>query len=129
MLALCGVCSGTALMFAAAGGHKAVAELLIAHKADVNAVVKATPEYKEQVEKALKVRRQNIQVNRADGGACGCWKAGMGRMGEPVRSLMSSWAVGVVAGWHGGCGAAQGGRHLTHGGRARRTQGGTSINT
>jgi hypothetical protein len=49
-------------MFAAAGGHKAVAELLIAHKADVNAVVKATAEYKEQVEKALKVPQQSSQI-------------------------------------------------------------------
>lgn len=36
-------------MFAAAGGYKEVAELLLAEKAEVNARVKATPEYKEQV--------------------------------------------------------------------------------
>jgi len=36
-------------MFAAAGGHKEVAELLIYQKADINAKVKATADYKEQV--------------------------------------------------------------------------------
>ena len=41
--------SGTALMFAAAGGYKNVTELLIKQGANVNERVKATPAYKEQV--------------------------------------------------------------------------------
>ena len=41
-------------MFAAAGGHKEVAELLIGEKAEVNAKVKATSEYKEQVGATLR---------------------------------------------------------------------------
>mmetsp|Transcript_27879 Transcript_27879/g.45551 ORF Transcript_27879/g.45551 Transcript_27879/m.45551 type:complete len:847 (-) Transcript_27879:50-2590(-) len=55
---------GTALMFAAASGHAACAEALIQAGADVNAKVEATPEYIDQVAKAIADGEEEVEPHK-----------------------------------------------------------------
>jgi ankyrin repeat protein len=55
---------GTALMFAAGGGHNETTRLLLDSKADVNVVVQATPEYIEQVAKAIAEGKEDIEPHK-----------------------------------------------------------------
>ena len=52
---------GTALMFAASGGYTDTVEYLIEQKCDVNVVVKATSEYKEQVAAAVQSGAEDVE--------------------------------------------------------------------
>jgi hypothetical protein len=57
---------GTAIMFAAGGGHNETTRLLLEHKADVNIIVHATPEYIINVAKSIadgkELRMFNTQI-------------------------------------------------------------------
>lgn len=52
---------GTAVMFSAGNGHNETTEVLLKAGADVNVVVKATPEYIEQVKKALVEGKPDVE--------------------------------------------------------------------
>ena len=51
-------------MFAAGGGHNETCRLLLDHKADVNIVVQATPEYVAQVAKAIAEGKEDVEPHR-----------------------------------------------------------------
>jgi serine/threonine-protein phosphatase 6 regulatory ankyrin repeat subunit B len=55
---------GTAIMFAAGGGHNDTIKLLLENKADVNVVVKGTPEYIEQVGKAILEGKEDVEPHK-----------------------------------------------------------------
>lgn len=55
---------GTAIMFAAGGGHNETCRLLIDSGADVNVVVQATPEYIEQVAKAISEGKEDVEPHK-----------------------------------------------------------------
>lgn len=55
---------GTAVMFAAGGGHNDTTKLLLDHGADVNIVVQATPEYIEQVAKAIAEGKEDVEPHK-----------------------------------------------------------------
>lgn len=55
---------GTAIMFAAGGGYLEATKLLLAHGADVNVVVQATPEYIEQVAKAISEGKEDVEPHK-----------------------------------------------------------------
>lgn len=55
---------GTAVMFAAGGGHNETCRLLIEKGADLNVVVKATPEYIEQVAKAIAEGKEDVEPHK-----------------------------------------------------------------
>lgn len=55
---------GTAVMFAAGGGHNDTTALLISSGADVNVVVKATPEYIEQVAQAIAEGKEEVEPHK-----------------------------------------------------------------
>jgi ankyrin repeat protein len=51
-------------MFAAGGGHNDTTRLLLDSKADVNVVVQATPEYIEQVAKAIAEGKEDVEPHK-----------------------------------------------------------------
>lgn len=55
---------GTALMFAAGSGHNDSTRLLLDAKADTSIRVKATPEYIEQVAKAIAERKEGVEPHK-----------------------------------------------------------------
>ena len=55
---------GTAIMFSAGGGHNETTKLLLEHGADVNVVVAATPEYIEQVAKAIAEGKEDVEPHK-----------------------------------------------------------------
>jgi uncharacterized protein len=55
---------GTAIMFAAGNGHNETTEILLKAGADVNVVVKATPEYIDQVKKALEEGKPDVEPHK-----------------------------------------------------------------
>jgi ankyrin repeat protein len=72
---------GTALMFAAGGGHNETCKVLLEAKADPNIVVAATEEYIEQVAKAIAEGKEDVEEHKdgvtalmvaAQGGHIGC---------------------------------------------------------
>lgn len=72
---------GTAVMFAAGGGHNETTKFLIEKGADVNVVVRATPDYIEQVAKAIAEGKEDVEPHKdgvtalivaAQGGHYGC---------------------------------------------------------
>ena len=52
------------LSFKAGGGHNDITKLLLEHGADVNAVVAATPEYIEQVAKAIAEGKEDVDPHK-----------------------------------------------------------------
>ncbi len=52
------------LSFSAGGGHNDITKLLLEHSADVNAVVAATPEYIEQVAKAIAEGKEDVEPHK-----------------------------------------------------------------
>jgi serine/threonine-protein phosphatase 6 regulatory ankyrin repeat subunit B len=55
---------GTALMFAAGGGHNETTRLLLDSKSDVNVVVRAKPEYIEQVAKSIAAGKEDVEPHK-----------------------------------------------------------------
>jgi len=54
----------TALMYAAGGGYNETTKILIDAKADINIVVKATTEYKEQVLQSLLEGKEGVEPHK-----------------------------------------------------------------
>eukprot|EP01041_Mallomonas_annulata_P003068 gene3068-6016_t len=81
---------GTALMFAAGGGHNETTRVLLDHKANVNVVVQATPEYVEQVAKAIAEGKEDVEPHR-DGVTALIVAAQGGHMGT-VKMLVEAKA-------------------------------------
>jgi ankyrin repeat protein len=82
---------GTSLMFAAGGGHNETTKLLIDNKADVNKIVQATPEYIEQVAKAIADGKEDVEPHK-DGVTALMVAAQGGHIGT-VTLLVSSGAI------------------------------------
>lgn len=55
---------GTAVMFAAGGGHLETTRLLLQHQADVDVIVTATPEYIEKVAAAIAEGREDVEQHK-----------------------------------------------------------------
>ena len=55
---------GTALMFAAGGGHNETTRFLLQQQADPNVVVQATPEYIQQVAKAIADGKEDVEPHK-----------------------------------------------------------------
>ena len=81
---------GTALMFAAAGGHSDVVRLMLEHKADVNRKVAATPEYIDQVAKAIADGNEEVEPHKD--GVTALMVAAQGGHAEAVRLLLEAGA-------------------------------------
>lgn len=82
---------GTALLFAAGGGHFDVTKLLIQAQADVNAVVVATPEYIEQVTAAIKEGKEDVEPHKD--GVTALMVAAEGGYEDIVKILVENGAV------------------------------------
>lgn len=98
---------GTALMFAAGGGHNETTRFLLDQKADVNIVVQATPEYIERVAKVTMTAQSNLLKF--------CF----------FTSILPVLLLGDCR-WEGGCRATQRRRHSSSSGMPRWTYGHSS---
>lgn len=81
---------GTALMFAANAGHANVTELLLKHKADLDARVHATPEYIER--EAAKIAAGDSTVEPHKDGVTALMLASLNGYKEVVRILLKAGA-------------------------------------
>lgn len=86
---------GTALMFAAGGGHNETTRLLLDSKADVNVVVQATSEYIEQVAKAIASGKEDVEPHK-DGVTALHVAAQGGHIGTVTMLVEAGAAVRVV---------------------------------
>ena len=86
---------GTAIMFAAGGGHNETTRFLIEKGADVNVVVKGTPEYIESVARALAEGKEDVEPHK-DGVTALIVAAQGGHLGA-VQLLVEAGAAVRVA--------------------------------
>lgn len=82
---------GTALMFAAGGGHNETTRFLLEMKADPNVVVQATPEYIQQVAKAIADGKEDVEPHKD--GVTALMVAAQGGHLEVCRMLIDAGAV------------------------------------
>jgi serine/threonine-protein phosphatase 6 regulatory ankyrin repeat subunit B len=86
---------GTAVMFAAGGGHNETTAYLIEQGADVNVVVQATPGYIERVAKLIAEGKDEVEPHK-DGVTALSVAAQGGHFG-PVKQLVEAGAVVDIA--------------------------------
>lgn len=86
---------GTAVMFAAGGGHNESTAFLIEKGADVNIVVQATPAYIERVAKLIAEGKEEVEPHK-DGVTALSVAAQGGHLG-PVKMLVEAGAVVDIA--------------------------------
>eukprot|EP01035_Chromulina_nebulosa_P017130 gene17130-22644_t len=82
---------GTAIMFAAGSGHNETVKFLIESGADVNIVVQATPEYIEQVSKAIAEGKTDVEPHKD--GVTALMVACEGGYLEIVKMLVNAGAL------------------------------------
>ncbi|RYG65333.1 ankyrin repeat domain-containing protein, partial [archaeon] len=86
---------GTALMFAAGGGHLEASRLLLARGADVNVAVLATPDYIEQVAKGVAEGKEDVEPHKD--GVTALSLAAQGGHLDLVHALVDAQAAVDVA--------------------------------